>query len=143
DPAPFAPHAFDDHAKRPDLTRYGDHERMLQEYFWTAYHPIGAKAEAPITGTSEVNVPGIFGDIFDVIYADPDVKKWSTIDTYPVVIAAGDIALTADEGKRLAKYVEDGGTLLVADGHLTGPGLDALALPKAGAVAEGEGYMWM
>lgn len=142
DPAPFAPHAFDDHAKRPDLTRYGDHERMLQEYFWTAYHPIGEKAEAPITGTSEVNVPGMFGDIFDVIYAYPDVKKWTTIDTYPVVVAAGDIALTAEEGKRLAKYVEDGGTLLVADGHLTGPGLEALAIPKAGAIAEAEGFSW-
>jgi hypothetical protein len=140
DPAPFLPHAYDDYGKRPDLTRYGDHERMLQEYFWTAYHPIGVKGEAPTTGTSEVNVPGIFGDIFDVIYAYPDVKKWTTIDTYPVVIAAGDIELTADEGKRLAKYVEDGGTLLVADGHLTGPGVDALALPKMGAVAEADSY---
>jgi hypothetical protein len=142
DPAPFAPHAFDDYAKRPELTRYGDHERMLQEYFWTAYHPIGAKAEAPTTGTSEVNVPGMFGDIFDVIYAYPDVKKWTTIDNYPVVIAAGDIELTLDEGRRLAKYVEGGGTLVVADGHLTGPGVDALALPKAGAVAEAEDYSW-
>jgi hypothetical protein len=142
DPSPFHPHAFDDHAKRPDLTRYGDHERMLQEYFWAAYHPIGAKAEAPTTATSEVYVPGVFGDVFDVVYAYPDVKKWTTIDTYPVVIAAGDIELTADEGKRVARYVEDGGTLVVADGHLTGPGVEALALPKAGPVAEAEGYQW-
>ena len=142
DPAPFSPHSFDDYAKRPELTRYGDHEQMLQEYFWTAYHPIGIKAEAPTTGTSEVNVPGMFGDIFDVIYAYPDVKKWTTIDTYPVVIAAGDIALTAAEGKRLAKYVEDGGTLLVADSHLTGPGADASDLPKAGAIAEADSYTW-
>ncbi|HKB05633.1 MAG TPA: hypothetical protein VKD90_25650, partial [Gemmataceae bacterium] len=142
DPAPFHPHAFDGQAKRPDLTRYGDHERMLQEYFWAAYHPIGAKAEAPITGTSEVYVPGVFGDVFDVVYAYPGVTKWTTIDTYPVIIAAGDIALTADEGKRLARYVEDGGTLLVADGHLTGPGAEAIGLPKAGAIAEAEGYKW-
>jgi hypothetical protein len=84
----------------------------------------------------------MFGDIFDVIYAYPDVKKWTTIDTYPVVIAAGDIELTIDEGRRLAKYVESGGTLVVAEGHLTGPGVDALALPKASAVAEAEGYSW-
>jgi hypothetical protein len=142
DPAPFHPHAFDGQAKRPELTRYGDHERMLQEYFWAAYHPIGAKAEAPITGTSEVYVPGVFGDIFDVIYAYPGASKWTTIDSYPVVIAAGDIALTAEEGKRLAKYIEDGGTLLVADGHLTGRGAGALELPNAGAAAEAEGYKW-
>jgi hypothetical protein len=143
DPAPFAPHAFDDYGKRPDLTKYGDHERMLQEYFWTAYHPIGIKGESPTTGTSEVNVPGVFGDIFDVIYAYPDVKKWTTIDTYPVVIAAGHVELTAAEGKRLAKYVDDGGTLLVADGQLSGPGVAALALPKGGAIAEAIDYKWL
>jgi hypothetical protein len=59
-----------------------------------------------------------------------------------VVLAAGDIELTAEEGKRLAKYVEDGGTLLVAEGHLTGPGADALGLPKAGPIAEADGYTW-
>lgn len=142
DPSPYKPEAFDGHGERPDLAKYGDHERMLHEYFWTAYHPIGVKAEAPITGTNEVNVPGIFGNVFDVIYAYPDVKKWTTIDTYPVVVAAGDIPLTAEEGKRLAKYVEDGGTLVVADDHLTGPGAAALALPKAGTVAEAEGFTW-
>ena len=79
---------------------------MLEEYFWTAYHPIGRESEKPITGTNEVYVPGVFGDMFDVIFAYPDVSKWTTIDTYPVVIAAGDIELTAAEGQRLAQYVE-------------------------------------
>jgi hypothetical protein len=143
DISPFAPHAFGGQAERPDLTLYGDHERMLQEYFWTAYHPIGSKSEAPTTGTSEVNVPGIFGDVFDVIYAYPDVKKWATIDTYAAVIVAGDIPLTAPEGQRLAKYIEDGGTVLVANEHLTGPGVEALKLPKMAASAESEGYEWM
>jgi hypothetical protein len=143
DPSPYMPHAYDDYGKRPDLTKYGEHERMLQEYFWTAYHPVGAKSEAPITGTSEVNVPGVFGDIFDVIYAYPDVKKWKTIDTYPVVIAAGHIEVTADEGKRLGKYVDDGGTLLVADEHLFGPGVASLGLPKLGATAEADAYQWL
>ena len=142
DPSPFVPHAYDDYAKRPDLTRYGDHEQMLNEYVRTAYHPIGVKAEAPVTGTSEVNVPGIFGNVFDVIYAYPDVKKWTTIDTYPVVIVAGDVALTAAEGERLAKYVADGGTLLVANAHLTGSGVAALGLPSAGPVAEADSYVW-
>jgi hypothetical protein len=38
--------------------------------------------------------------------------------------------------------VEDGGTLLVADTHLTGPGADALGLPKMGVVAESNSYAW-
>jgi hypothetical protein len=140
--SPFYPHAFGNYANRMDLTLYGDHEQMLREYFWTAYHPIGPKSTEPITGTNEVYVPGVFGDVFDVIYAYPDVKRWTTIDTYPVVVAAGDIELTAEEGKRLAKYVQDGGTLLVADTHLTGPGVAALELPAFGAMTEADSYTW-
>ncbi len=139
DPAPFQPHAFGDAGKRPDLTLYGDHEQQLREYFWTAYHPIGPRSEEPITATNEVYVPGVFGDIFDVITAHPDLKRWTTLPTYPVVIAAGDLELTAEEGKRLAEYVEKGGTLVVADGHVSG----AFELPKMGAVEEAVELEWM
>ncbi len=86
---------------------------------------------------------GVFGDIFDVVYAYPDVAKWRTIDSYPVVIVAGDIELTAPEGARLAEYVERGGTLLVAEAQLTGPGAAALQLPVAEALTEGSGYRWL
>ncbi len=68
---------------------------MLQEYFWTAYYPIGPESEKPITATNEVYLPGVFGDVFDVIFAHGDVRRWRTIDTYPVVIVTGEIELTA------------------------------------------------
>ncbi|MGE5194967.1 MAG: hypothetical protein ACM3U2_20945, partial [Deltaproteobacteria bacterium] len=109
----------------------------------TAYHPIGPESEKPMTGTNEVYVPGVFGDIFDCVFATPDMAKWATLDTYPVVIAAGEIELTAAEGARLAKYVEEGGTLLAADGHLGGPGLAALGFPAAKESAEADGYCWL
>ena len=143
EPAPFWPNAFNNYHGLSDRFRPGDHERMLGEYFWTAYHPIGLEAQKPITGTSEVNVPGVFGDIFDVIFAYPDVNKWRTLDSYAVVIAAGEIELTAAEGQRLADYVAKGGTLLVADAHLTGPGVAALGLPAVGVPAEATGYRWL
>ena len=143
EPAPFWPNSFGDWQQRPDRFLHGDHERMLQEWFWTAYYPIGPESEKPMTGTNEVNVPGVFGDIFDVIFAYPDVKRWTTIDTYPTVIANGEIELTAAEGKRLAQYVANGGTLLVADAHLSGPGVAELKLPAAGAVREADAYRWL
>ncbi len=143
EPSPFWPNSFNNYHGQPERFRPGDHERMLSEYFWTAYHPIGLESQKPITGTSEVNVPGVFGDIFDVVFAYPDVNKWRTLDTYPVVIVAGEIELTAAEGQRLADYVAKGGTLLVADAHLTGPGLAALQLPAVGAPAEAAGYRWL
>jgi hypothetical protein len=94
----------------------------------------------PMTATNEVNVPGIFGDIFDVTFAYPDLKRWTTLSTYPVVIAAGDIELTAPEGQRLAEYIQQGGTLLVADGQLSGPGVAALDLPRMEPTAEADNY---
>ena len=143
EPAPFWPNSFKNWHEQQERFRFGEHEKMLEQYFWTAYHPIGRESERPITGTNEVNVPGVFGDIFDVIFAYPDVAKWRTIDSYPVVIVAGDIELTAAEGQRLAQYVQQGGTLLVADAHLTGPGVTALALPAVGPPAESYGYRWL
>jgi len=143
EPAPFWPNSFKNWHGHQTKFRPGDHEKMLEEYFWTAYHPIGPKSEAPITATSEVYLPGVFGDIFDVIFAYPDVSKWKTIDTYPVVIVNGDIELTAPEGQRLAQYVENGGTLLVADAQLTGPGAAALNLPTTTGEGEAARYKWM
>jgi hypothetical protein len=144
EPAPFWPNSFKNWHGQADKFLVGDHERMLEEYFWSAYYPIGPESEKPMTATNEVYLPGVFGDIFDVIFAYPDPAKWRTIDTYPVVVAAGDIELTEAEGKRLAKYVDDGGTLLVAAEHLTGPGAAALNLPgPRGQFAEAEGYTWL
>lgn len=143
EPSPFWPSSFNDWQQEPSRFRYGDHEQMLEQYFWTAYYPIGPKSEQPITATNEVYVPGTFGDIFDVVYAYPDVKKWTTLDTYPVTIAAGDIELTAAEGARLKQYIEQGGTLLVAEGQFTGPGVAELGLPKVGAATEASGYHWL
>ncbi len=143
EPAPFWPNSFKNWHGHEEKFLFGDHEKMLEQYFWTAYHPIGPESEKPITGTNEVNVPGVFGDIFDVIFAYPDTNKWRTIDTYPVVIIAGDIELTAAEGQRLAQYVAAGGTLVVADVQLTGPGVAALSLPPLGTGGETAGYRWL
>ncbi|MAE60329.1 MAG: hypothetical protein CMJ49_03120 [Planctomycetaceae bacterium] len=144
EPAPFWPNAFKNWHQQSDRLRPGDHEKMLESYFWTAYYPIGPNSQRPITATNEVYLPGVFGDIFDVIFADPDVDRWRTIDTYPVVVAAGEIELTAAEGQRLAAYVEQGGTLVVADAHLTGPGVAALNLPTvAQRFDEVDQYGWL
>ncbi|MBM4001479.1 MAG: hypothetical protein FJ297_18415 [Planctomycetes bacterium] len=143
EPAPFWPNAFKNWHAHPDRFGYGLHEKMLEQVFWTAFHPIGRESERPITGTNEVFVRGVFGDIFDVIFAYPDVPKWRTIDTYPVVIVAGEIELMEAEGARLAQYVDRGGTLLVTESQLSGPGAAALRLPATKAVQTGSGYRWL
>ena len=143
EPSPYWPNSFKNWHGNQDRFLYGDHEKMLEEYFWTAYYPIGPESEKPMTGTNETFLAGVFGDVFDVVFAYPDVSKWTTLDTYPVVIANGEIELTAAEGQRLAAYVEKGGTLVVADTHLTGPGVPALKLPAGADYAEAAGYRWL
>ena len=143
EPSPYWPNAFKNFHNDVNKLKHGDHEQMLEEYFRAAWYPLGPEAEKPTTATNEVFLPGVFGDIFDVVTAYPEVERWTTIDTYASVIVAGEIDLTAAEGARLAKYVEQGGTLFVADAHLTGPGLAALKLPKSGASTEAESYLWM
>lgn len=143
EPSPYWPNSFKNYHNDPERFRYGDHERMLQEYFWAAFHPIGVESQKPITALNEVHPAGVFGDVFDVVFAYPDVKLWRTVDSYPVLIAAGDIELTEAEGKRLAQYVANGGTLVMAEGHLTGPGAAALEPPTVGAETEAVGYRWL
>jgi len=136
EPSPYWPNAFKNYHNQPEKFRPGLHEAMLQEYFWLAFHPIGPESGKPMTATNEVFLPSPSGDLYDVIAAYPEVSRWTTIDTYPVCVVAGEIELTAAEGVRLREYVEKGGTLFVADGHLTGPGVAELQLPKMGETKE-------
>lgn len=143
EPAPFWPNSFKNWHGHEERFLFGDHEKMLEEWFWAAYHPIASESEKPMNATNEVYLPGVFGDVFDVIVATPQVDRWKTIDTYPVVIANGEIELTAAEGARLDAYVQQGGTLLVTDSQLTGPGVAALKLPATSESAVGQNYRWL
>lgn len=143
EPSPYWPNSFKNWHQNEECFRYGDHEKMLEQYFFAAWYPLGPNSQRPITATSEVTLANPFGDIFDVIFAYPDISKWKTIDDYPVVILAGDVELTDAEGQRLAQYIDHGGTLFVADSHLTGPGVTRLGLPETGDQQETEGYRWL
>jgi hypothetical protein len=142
EPSPFWPNAFKNWHQHADRFRYGDHEKMLEQYFFAAYHPIGRMAEQPITALNEVYVAGIFGDIFDVIFAYPDVNLWKTIDTYPVVVCVGELELSEAEARRLMEYVERGGTLVLAERQITGPGGVLLPLPPLGEQGTAREYLW-
>jgi hypothetical protein len=63
------------------------------------------------------------------------------LKTYPVVIAAGEVPLTAEWGKALREYVDAGGTLVACDGSLTGAGAEPLGLPANPAANEEAGQI--
>jgi len=85
-------------------------------------------------------VNGMFGDIFDVIVNAPG--RTAILSSYPVVIVAGEVPISAEWGKALASYVEGGGTLVVCAGQLSAEGVAALALPPLGAAARATAFTW-
>jgi hypothetical protein len=142
EPAPFWPNAFGNWHQHPDRFLHSDHEQMLQQWMWSAYHPIGPQSERAITGVNEVFVTGLFGDIFDCIFAVPDVSRWKNIDSYSVVVAVGELELTPAEAERLRQYVEQGGTLLISAGQVSAEVAAILKLPTATPNSRAKTLRW-
>jgi len=143
DPNNYQPGAFGhDAAENEKVLKYGMHERQMKEWFQLAYYPYPEKETLVNTGTNQIFIPGIMGDVFDVLATATDPAKASILDTYPVVILNGDIELSASWGQALNRYVNNGGTLLVSAGTVSGPGAAALQLPKTEASRESDGFTW-
>ena len=130
-----------DNAANPAVLNRNRHARMLLEWFQVAYHPYGPKDAQISTGVSPVFLPSVFGDVFDVLVTAP--KRTDILDHYPVVVLNGEVSLSDEWGKKLAAYIEQGGTLIACAEQLSGPGLAALKLPEAGAVAEDTVFQWV
>ncbi|MGE0608101.1 MAG: hypothetical protein AB7O62_13485 [Pirellulales bacterium] len=130
-----------DNAANPGVLGRNRHARMLQEWFQVAYHPYGPKDARISTGVSPVFLPGVFGDVFDVLVTAP--KRTDILDNYPVVVLNGEVSLSEEWGQKLAAYLESGGTLIACAEQLRGPGVAALKLPDAGATAEDTAFQWV
>ncbi len=142
DPHAYLPTYFDfDLAANPDVLRFGRHARMLREWFAVAYHPYGPKEAEMNTALNQNYLPGVFGDVFDVLVTSP--THLDILETYPVVVLNGEITLSAAWGKKLAAYLDAGGTLIASDGQLSGPGVAELKLPELGPVAEDHAIRWL
>jgi hypothetical protein len=124
----------------PDVLRFDRHARMLKEWFAVAYHPYGPKEAEANTAVNQNYLPGVFGDVFDVLVTSPG--KADVLDGYAAVVLNGEVTVTAAWGKQLASYLDAGGTLVVSDGQLTGPGVAELRLPELGAAAEDTVVQW-
>jgi hypothetical protein len=141
DPNSYRPSYFGfEVGSNPEVLRFDRHARMLKEWFAVAYHPYGPK-EAEVNNALNQNyLPGVFGDVFDVLVTSP--TRMDALDSYPVVVLSGEVVLSPAWGKKLAAYLRAGGTLVVSDGQLTGPGVVELKLPPTGAAAEDTLMRW-
>jgi len=124
----------------PGVLAFGRHARMLKEWFRVAYHPYGPKEADVNTGVNQNFLPGVFGDIFDVLVTAP--SGMGVLDTYPVVVLNGEVTLSAAWGEKLAAYMAAGGSIVLSDEQVSGPGARALRMPELGAVAEDNSIQW-
>src|SRR5204863_1039556 len=103
-------------------------DRALRELFGTAYFPGLVREGEPASGERQAFVPGIFGNIFDVLVAssgtaqpkDARPNPLAAIDSYRGVIAGGQINWTSAWARKLEAWVRNGGTLLVNAAQVKG-----------------------
>jgi hypothetical protein len=145
--APFTPIAFLlDPAHGWDMTDYpqwpfgvsqvsrGD--RALRELIGTAYYPGLVREGEPASGERQAFVPGLFGNIFDVLVTSETHKD--AIDKYRAAIAGGEISWTPAWAQKLSDYVRNGGVVVLNASQTKGLPESMLGARKIGATAEAD-----
>ncbi len=122
-------------------------DRALRELFGAAYYPGPVREGEPASGERQSFVPGVFGNIFDVLVAsggtgvspvknqaqsgtgvspvknhaqDARAIPIDAIDSYRAVIVGGQISWTTAWAKKLEDYVRKGGTVVLNSAQVEG-----------------------
>jgi hypothetical protein len=140
-------------------------DRALRELFGAVYYPGPVREGEPASGERQAFVPGIFGNIFDVLVASPvqsptskvqsrakagsadvlsalsagganNFKPSDAIDSYAAVIVGGTINWTNGWSSKLEAYVRNGGTLVLNSAQIKGLSADFLGVRLTGVTAE-------
>ena len=134
--------------------------------FGAAYYPGPVREGEPASGERQAFVPGIFGNIFDVLVASPVKSATSrvqsrtdagsagvspalsaagaksvgspsdAIDSYAAVIVGGRIDWSTAWISKLTNYVRNGGTLVINSAQVKGLPADLLGVRMTGVTAE-------
>lgn len=158
---PYTPIAFLlDPAHGWDMTDYpqwafgaspiNHNDRALRELFGAAYYPGLVREGEPASGDRQAFVPGIFGNIFDVLVASRDtgvtpVKHHAqdaratsvdAIDSYRAVVAGGEINWSPAWVKKLEDYVRNGGVVVLNSAQTKGLPMSLLGVRLKGESGE-------
>ncbi len=149
-----------------EVSQISRSDHALRELFGAAYYPGLVREGEPASGERQAFVPGIFGDIFDVLVASPvegpkskvqsranagsaDVPSalsaaganrvsspGDAVDSYRAVVVGGTINWTSAWISKLDDYVRNGGTLVLNSAQVKGLPADLLGIRMTGATAE-------
>jgi hypothetical protein len=109
-------------------------DHALRELFGAAYYPGLVREGEPASGERQAFVPGIFGNIFDVLVAS-DARK-DAIDSYRAVVVGGEISWTAAWARKLEEYVRGGGIVVVNSAQVKGLPANLLGVRITGEKGE-------
>jgi hypothetical protein len=141
-----------------EVSQINRSDRALRELFGAAFYPGPVREGEPASGERQAFVPGIFGNIFDVLVASnaqsltsqkltrsnagsadgpsaPGANK-NALDAYRAAIVGGRIEWTKEWADKLAAYVRNGGTLMLNSAQVKGLPADLLGVRLTGATAE-------
>ena len=145
--APYTPIAFlldpahgweiTDYPQWPfEVSQINRGDRALRELFGAAYYPGPVREGEPASGERQAFVPGIFGNIFDVLVASETHKD--AVDSYRAIIVGGRIDWTSAWSAKLADYVRKGGIVVLNSAQAKGLPADLLGVRLTGTTAEAD-----
>jgi hypothetical protein len=125
-------------------------DRALRELLGAAYYPGPVREGEPASGERQAFVPGVFGNIFDVLVAsgvtgvspaerhaqDARATAINAIDAYRAIVVGGEINWTLAWIKKLQEYVRNGGTVVLNAAQVKGLPSEFLGVRFTGATGE-------
>jgi hypothetical protein len=130
----------------------GRNDRALRELFGAAYYPGLVREGEPASGERQAFVPGVFGNIFDVLVATRDTgvtpvghhaqdtraTSIDAIDSYRAIVVGGGIEWTPAWAKKLEEYVRNGGVVVLNAAQTKGLPMSLLGVRLKGETGEAD-----
>jgi hypothetical protein len=143
--APYTPLAFlldpahgwemTDYPQWPfEVSQINRSDRALRELFGTAYFPGPIREGEPASGERQAFVPGVFGNIFDVLVASETHKD--AVDSYRAIIVGSQVNWSDAWTEKLQNYVRNGGVIVINSAQAKGLPPEFLGVRLRGITGE-------
>ncbi|HXI74362.1 MAG TPA: hypothetical protein VNG94_02160, partial [Pyrinomonadaceae bacterium] len=116
-----------------EVSQINRSDRALRELFGAAYYPGPVREGEPASGERQAFVPGVFGNIFDVLVASDTHKD--AIDSYRAILVGGQISWGNGWAQKLEDYVRKGGVVVLDSVQAQGLPENLLGVQLVGDVA--------
>ncbi len=117
-----------------EVSQINRSDRALRELIGAAYYPGPVRQGEPASGERQAFVPGVFGNIFDVLVTSETHKD--AIDSYRALIAGGRIDWSEAWARKLGDYVRKGGVVVLNAAQVKGLPSELLGVRLTGTTGE-------